>query len=474
MFLPLTIVLTLTSRRRRSPRRADRDRRAAPTGATRRRPSLHPGRPSARRGRRTRRPQSALAGDGDRRHADRAGLEQRRGAGRERRAGRHDVVDEDDPAARERPRRPRDRAAGRAQAERAGDVRRPCRSVEVELGDRRPGALEDRRAGQAERRPRRRGRSAPPGRSRGGARRSAWTGTGTRTSPPAPTRCQRRAIASPSGTASRARRRTSAAWSASPDEAGERRAPLELEQRRRDVRRQPDRRPGRRSSRASSAGRHAAQIGGPSRPQPGSGREGEVERRATPRRSIRAAVTPEHAVAAFAGLTAASTVRHRPALTDPATTRSPTAVAVASIVPTGSSRTPSAPRTSGTSPRPRRAARGGPTTTGRAPSAAGSADEHRVDREAHEHHVDPVARRAATGRAPAASDGRPIRPMNLPHSEPADLERARRGRCRGSRSRARQQRGRPDVRSRQRRGPTNQGDVAAQVDDDQDDRRAQG
>ena len=61
---------------------------------------------------------------------------------------------------------------------------------------------------------------------------------------------------------------------------------------------------------------------------------------------------------------------------------------------------------------------------GRAPPRARirPAQEDGVDREAHEHHVDPVRCRAATGPAPASSDGRPIRPMNLPHSAVGDLE----------------------------------------------------
>ena len=46
---------------------------------------------------------SSLAGNGDRGHADRARLEERSGACRERGAGRDDVVDEHDPATRERP-----------------------------------------------------------------------------------------------------------------------------------------------------------------------------------------------------------------------------------------------------------------------------------------------------------------------------------------------------------------------------------
>ena len=60
-------------------------------------------------------------------------------------------------------------------------------------------------------------------------------------------------------------------------------------------------------------------------------------------------------------------------------------------------------------------------------ATVGLADEDRVDREAHEHHVDPVARRAATGRRRRASDGRPIRPMNL---RPEPVGRPRRCRAR--------------------------------------------
>src|SRR4051794_17920786 len=120
MFLPLTIVLTVTSREAdsASPRGVE-----LPEGGLRcvssSEPSLHRRSfPNARPGSRAawwnaaaatgtcdagRR--SPLAGDGHGRHADRASLEERLGAGSERRPGGHDVVDEDDPAAAERGRR---------------------------------------------------------------------------------------------------------------------------------------------------------------------------------------------------------------------------------------------------------------------------------------------------------------------------------------------------------------------------------
>ena len=213
MFFPLTIVLTLTSREAPAPR--SRGLGLSGGGAT--------GRPAVVRvytragaGVPCRRGAascggSALARHGDRGHAERPGLEERLGAGRERRAGRDDVVDEHDPAAARAGWPRRVAAAAAAQAERARDVGRPLGAVEVELGDRRPGPLEDRRAraGRASR-PATRGDqlrlvvAAPAGRS-------AWTGTGTSTSPPAPARRQRRAIASPERHGEpRARRRTSA------------------------------------------------------------------------------------------------------------------------------------------------------------------------------------------------------------------------------------------------------------------------
>src|SRR5215212_9517588 len=99
------------------------------------------------------------------------------------------------------------------------------------------------------------------------------------------------------------------------------------------------------------------------------------------------------------------------------TTRSPTAVALASIVPTGSSRTPFARRTNGTRPRQAGRRRWTDRTT-RSPAASG-----------------PPTNTASIGNRmnimwipllsgshrpwPSANDGRPIRPMNLSQSPSA-------------------------------------------------------
>ena len=65
-------------------------------------------------------------------------------AGGQRRAGRDDVVDEEDPAPGDGP-----RGADRgAHAERARDVRRPLVAPELELGDRGAAALERRDHGR--------------------------------------------------------------------------------------------------------------------------------------------------------------------------------------------------------------------------------------------------------------------------------------------------------------------------------------
>ena len=70
-------------------------------------------------------------------------------------------------------------------------------------------------------------------------------------------------------------------------------------------------------------------------------------------------------------------------------TASPTARPARAVVPAGSSSTPVAPRTGITSPRHAgRSAR--MATTRRSPSASGALDEHGIDGEAHEQHVDAV------------------------------------------------------------------------------------
>ena len=139
------------------------------------------------------------------------------------------------------------------------------------------------------------------------------------------------------------------------------------------------------SSRASRAGAHAVHSGWPSAPQPDAASR-QRERRARRGRSSVAERGPgdRHRLDAHRWHRAAHATAH------------PMRDAVADLVscsarsmPTGSSRTPWAPRTNGTRPGP------GPeprctATTGRAPSGAGLSEEDRVDREAHEHHVDPV------------------------------------------------------------------------------------
>ena len=213
MFFPLTIVLTLPPGRREvSPTwvsdRLRRDRRVRPAA-----PRVYTRAGSGPGGR----PPNAspLAGNGDRGDADRARLEEGRGAGRERGAGRDDVVDEHDPATRQRPLGPAASRAARLQPERSGDVGRPLRPVEVELGGRGPCPLEDRRARQAESsRAADLARSAPPGRSRAGAPGPRGPGPAPGRRRPPPTRRQRRASAAPSGTASRCSPAYLSSWSA--------------------------------------------------------------------------------------------------------------------------------------------------------------------------------------------------------------------------------------------------------------------
>ena len=115
----------------------------------------------------------------------------------------------------------------------------------------------------------------------------------------------------------------------------------------------------------------------------------------------------------------------------PSRTRSPTAVPDASIVPTGSSSTPCAPRTSGTSPVHARRSRW-TDTTGRTARhrPIGPPDEDGVDREAHEHHVDPVR----VGQ-PQAGAGLQRRTAHQAHElgpqRAGDLQRRSPGPCRG-------------------------------------------
>ena len=166
--------------------------------------------------------------------------EQGFGAGRERRAGGHDVVDEDDPAAREGS----GSRGARTEAEGARDVRRAVLTVEIELGDGGAAALEDRRHREAELA---RGDLCDQGGLVVAALPGALGVHGHRDedvaaragSPPAPgdgppERFSKAALAA-----------VLQLVEGPPDGTGERRAPLELEQRFRDVRREPDRDAGR-------------------------------------------------------------------------------------------------------------------------------------------------------------------------------------------------------------------------------------
>ena len=168
---------------------------------------------------------SSLPRHGDRRHRRGRRPEERLAAGRERRAGRHDVVDQHDPATGDR------RPASAAQPRSARDVRRPV--APVELGT---GRSSRRRAPSAAqpRQPRRRGGRgrdelglvvaalAAPRRVDRDRDEQVAAGAG----PPPALR---------DGLAERlASRRSPAylsAWSARRSEPAERRAPLELEQR---------------------------------------------------------------------------------------------------------------------------------------------------------------------------------------------------------------------------------------------------
>ena len=209
-------------------------------------------------------------------HRGRAGVEQRPAASHERRAGRHDVVDEHDPAAgdrraspprsrRTRPRRWRRDAAGRAGT--APSVARV-----------RTRASTARQAQLAGPRPR---RSAPPGRSRARAGVPRGRGRGTRTvAARARARRQRAATRLPerlreaplTGVLERVERPAR--------RAGERRAPLELEEGIRRPPASPSGVPGGSDAGTAMPGRHAARrSASPSVPQPGTGREARSRRR---------------------------------------------------------------------------------------------------------------------------------------------------------------------------------------------------
>ena len=169
----------------------------------------------------------------------------------------------------QRPMRRRRRGARPRTHERAGDVGRAVASIEVELGDRRALAASSSVAYGS---PRWRGRGprdelrlvvAPR------PARSAWTGTCVTTSAPTPTRAQRRAIGRTEGLGEPLLAAVLDRVEGGADRAAERCAPVELQERRRDIARaaRSGRRPAPRAAR-SRAGTQASHSGGPSRPHP--------------------------------------------------------------------------------------------------------------------------------------------------------------------------------------------------------------
>ncbi len=212
---------------------------------------------------------------------------------------------------------------------------------------------------------------------------------------------RRAAIAErPPGRAVRASRRSPAyfrSWRAARTGPGERRAPLELEQRGGEIDRHADRRAARQVQasiqrpRARRAERLALTpaAGAPPRKREveglGGGRRDRSGQAAKDRH--RDMVTGGPSPARIAPAASAQAASRRP---PGARGRRPT-VPVRSIVPAGSSRTPYAPRTSGTRPVQARSPRWTDRTAWAPPcDGVRSGQEDRVDREAHEHHVDPV------------------------------------------------------------------------------------
>ena len=191
---------------------------AVTSGLSGRRPSIAAG--SAR-------PRSSLAGDGDGRHADGAGASRAVGAGGERRAGRDDVVDEQDPATDATAVSARLRVAPRRRRRRSRARSRRSRSnwAIVARARRRSGAQGS--PGGAPRHARDElglvvaARAGP----------SAWTGTCATSVGADADRAQRRATAAPSGAASRCSPPYLMRVERIAGDAAERRAPLELEQR---------------------------------------------------------------------------------------------------------------------------------------------------------------------------------------------------------------------------------------------------
>jgi hypothetical protein len=215
---------------------------------------------------------SPLARDSDRRNAQRASGAERNRAGRERRAGRDDVVDQHDPATLQQP-----AVAASAEAEGTRDVAGSFGSVEIELRRRGTRSLKDRRDGESQlaagddgdelrlvvaAAPQSIGVDRDGNQSvAAGAGKTPAAGDGT---------TQRLRQALLAGVLQLVQRRT--------DDADEGRTPLELEQVRRHLRREPDRNAGRqlesgvegREARRAQRGAFAATPGA-------ARREGEIE-----------------------------------------------------------------------------------------------------------------------------------------------------------------------------------------------------
>ena len=361
------------------------------------------------------------------------------------------------------------------QPERPGDVAGPGSAVEVELAGggssrvRGPG----RRAGRAlGPRP---WPAARPGRSRARAPAPAWIGTGTIRSPPADA-CRQRVRQRPAerfgqaplaGVLQGVERR--------PDRAGNGAHHSSWSSGAGTSPRRPIATPPGSSSRASSAGRQAGRSGSPSSPHPDAGgRQARSRARSSAcHRPGPGGRLPPHRRWMPSG---ASLPRCRRSSASPphasgegSGSRRPRSRCGRSCRPAARA-TPLAPRT-----QPARCPRHGGSArrTARTVAAAvglGLADEDGVDREAHEHHVDPVLP-GSHRPSPAASDRRPIRPMNLAHSESADStllgEDVRRSTLRTRSSRAARQRRRLDAAGRDRPSAL----AGLEVLDDQDDGR---
>ena len=250
------------------------------------------------------------------------------------------------------------------------------------------------------------------------------------TSAPTPTRAQRRATAAPSGSASRRSPGVLEVVQRGADRTRERGAPLELEERRRDVRRQADaacRRAGR-GGRRGPAGT-SSHSGAPSRPQPGARRPGSARSSAAEARRAERGHGAMMAVGRCTGLIRRVAVRS--SRSPPGRSGRRPTVPVRSIVPTGQLEDAGRATDERHEPGPRRSPRW-TDTTGRTLSRAGSGlpEEDGVDREAHEHHVDAV--RPVSHRPAPAVEARPAHQAHEPGPQAVrDLEAVARGRWRG-------------------------------------------